>query len=228
MFALYIYCLALEYCGKVSYIKSQLDQSRLALQTCVTSSEQETGWLFQMAKNFPFVNILFYFITWYPFLHYVCYHWHCSCSSSQGGGECEEPVRRGSLAATSFEQIFLEILQRWWFQSADSPSQDVWGPPLQNLVAAFPHPQHLRNARETQPGEGSVWQVIKKMFLIWSVISWSHLCRPGLLLYPVNSWCYPANSQVYSTNITRPKFIACSDSLKVSYFAFNIFLVIRE
>ena len=71
-------------------------------------------------------------------------------------------------------------------------------------------------------------RLLKKMFLFWSVISWSHLCRPGLLLYPVNSWCYPANSQVYSTNITRPKFIACSDSLKVSYFAFNIFLVIRE
>ena len=125
-------------------------------------------------------------------------------------------------------RFFWRYFQQWWFQSADSPSQDVWGPPLQNLVAAFPHPQHLRNARETQPGEGSVWQVIKKMFLFWSVISWSHLCRPGLLLYPVNSWCYPANSQVYSTNITRPKFIACSDSLKVSYFAFNIFLVIRE
>ena len=29
-------------------------------------------------------------------------------------------------------------------------------------------------------------------------IFWSTLCRPGLLLYPVNSWCYPANSQVYS------------------------------
>ena len=51
------------------------------------------------------------------------------------------------------------------FQSADSFSQDVWDPCVQSHLAALPCPQHLGNAHETKSREGSVWQVIERVFI---------------------------------------------------------------
>ena len=56
-------------------------------------------------------------------------------------------------------------------------------------------------------------------------IFWSTLCRPGLLLYPVNSWCYPANSQVSKLIYMKLKILSelCQKFSNLEYGMFAIF-----